>query len=394
MGLHEDLMDEDIVIFHYGMSSLGNKYELEPLRIPPAFIKHLHGTSLERSTLTRHTGGVWHVKVARETDGVYFSDGWRKFVKDNKVEFGDFLLFKYDGNLSFEVDVYGKTCCEKEVQAEIMQNEVVQEEEVPNEVVHRELMQNKVVRIEEIQNENEVIQRKVMKNKTVQTEIQDNVVKAEMMQRQSEEVRTEIVQNEIVQLEMEQREVVSKGLQTEVVQREVMQVQCEEKDAKVSHICPCKYIPVNKIMKSSASAKKNCGMNQSKKRTDPSASSSSATVPTKNRTKYELETKMVFDSSSCPFKIKHPHFTARWRSCKGYTMPIPRVFVREHLREKQCMLLRDPGGKHWPIRICHSNHRSDFGGGWHDFWSGNKMGEGDNCIFEFLRQDVIQVHII
>ncbi|XP_054789440.1 putative B3 domain-containing protein Os03g0621600 [Prosopis cineraria] len=41
--------------------------------------------------------------------------GWSKFVEDNKLENGDFLVFKYMSDYSkFKVKIYGKTCCEKE----------------------------------------------------------------------------------------------------------------------------------------------------------------------------------------------------------------------------------------------------------------------------------------
>ncbi|KAJ8645657.1 hypothetical protein MRB53_007405 [Persea americana] len=105
--------------------------------------------------------------------------------------------------------------------------------------------------------------------------------------------------------------------------------------------------------------------------------------------------KAVFDVKSCRFKLKHPHFTARWRQHKPYTVLIPKAFVRQYnLTKRVDWSFRNPSGELWPVKIVHSCNRSDFGAGWRDFRVGNKLTGGDNCIFEFLKDDIIQVHII
>ena len=75
--------------------------------------------------------------------------------------------------------------------------------------------------------------------------------------------------------------------------------------------------------------------------------------------------------------------------------PIPRAFETEHdLRNNPSRFFCDPNGKLWPVRIYHSVGRSDFGAGWRDLLLANGVSEGDKCIFEFVQDDVIQVHII
>lgn len=48
-------------------------------------------------------------------DDVFFKSGWEKFVQDNSLEFGDFLIFYYNGGSKFYVSICGKNNCLKEI---------------------------------------------------------------------------------------------------------------------------------------------------------------------------------------------------------------------------------------------------------------------------------------
>lgn len=51
----------------------------------------------------------------RGNNNLFFWSGWHDFVKDNSLDIGDFLVFKYDGNSMFKVKIYGRNACEKDV---------------------------------------------------------------------------------------------------------------------------------------------------------------------------------------------------------------------------------------------------------------------------------------
>lgn len=51
----------------------------------------------------------------RGNNNLFFWSGWHDFVKDNSLDIGDFLVFKYDGNSMFKVKIYGRNACEKNV---------------------------------------------------------------------------------------------------------------------------------------------------------------------------------------------------------------------------------------------------------------------------------------
>lgn len=60
------------------------------------------------------SGNTWHADLAHETDGLFILDGWVSFVRDHFLENGDSLVFRYDGNLHFTVQIFDQSSCEKE----------------------------------------------------------------------------------------------------------------------------------------------------------------------------------------------------------------------------------------------------------------------------------------
>lgn len=57
----------------------------------------------------------WQVELEKGPDGLFFREGWWKFVEDNSLELGDFLIFKFDRKSKFFIRIYGRTACEKEL---------------------------------------------------------------------------------------------------------------------------------------------------------------------------------------------------------------------------------------------------------------------------------------
>ncbi|XP_028756717.1 putative B3 domain-containing protein Os03g0621600 [Neltuma alba] len=84
------------------------------LQIPPAFNK-VFGKEVPKKAILETYGKSEEVEVEKHDNRFCFCNGWSKFVEDNKLENGDFLVFKYVSDCStFKVRIYGKTCCEKE----------------------------------------------------------------------------------------------------------------------------------------------------------------------------------------------------------------------------------------------------------------------------------------
>ncbi|CAN6460002.1 unnamed protein product [Victoria cruziana] len=83
----------------------------EQLRIPPAFAHHVKKES-SYATLESEAVKNWRVKLAADRDGLLFKNGWKEFFEHHVLRVGDFLLFRYNGNMHFTVQVFGRSCCE------------------------------------------------------------------------------------------------------------------------------------------------------------------------------------------------------------------------------------------------------------------------------------------
>ncbi|KAA8528581.1 hypothetical protein F0562_035936 [Nyssa sinensis] len=86
----------------------------ELLKVPSKFIKHMEGRTSGSVLLVGPSGSTWHVDLIQRNDGLFFHDGWAAFVRDHFIEHGDSLVFRYDGNLHFTVQVFDQSACEKE----------------------------------------------------------------------------------------------------------------------------------------------------------------------------------------------------------------------------------------------------------------------------------------
>lgn len=53
--------------------------------------------------------------MKKADDYFIFEKGGRKFVDDNSLKFGDFLVFAYNGNSEFHVIVFGQNKCPKQI---------------------------------------------------------------------------------------------------------------------------------------------------------------------------------------------------------------------------------------------------------------------------------------
>ncbi|KAK1373360.1 hypothetical protein POM88_029553 [Heracleum sosnowskyi] len=85
------------------------------LLIPPKFVR-LHRTTLARNCILRPTGtqDSWRVRTKQINNLLYFNEGWEKFAQHHTLGFGDFLVFRYAQDCEFYVDMFDKSCCNKE----------------------------------------------------------------------------------------------------------------------------------------------------------------------------------------------------------------------------------------------------------------------------------------
>nr|XP_011458372.1 PREDICTED: B3 domain-containing protein Os11g0197600-like isoform X2 [Fragaria vesca subsp. vesca] len=91
-------------------------YSTRYLRIPPPFLELISNDLSGEATLNSNTCSEWswNVGVTKTIRSVYFKDGWQEFLKDNSVEDGDFVVFEYEGNMNFNVQIFDNSGCERD----------------------------------------------------------------------------------------------------------------------------------------------------------------------------------------------------------------------------------------------------------------------------------------
>jgi hypothetical protein len=89
-------------------------YILLMQRIPDGFVRQMEGTTRGLVSLTGPSGNTWQVRLVEHDNYLFLHHGWSTFVGDHHLEYGDLLVFRYEGHLHFTVQVFGENACEKE----------------------------------------------------------------------------------------------------------------------------------------------------------------------------------------------------------------------------------------------------------------------------------------
>lgn len=84
------------------------------LKVPSKFVEHLEDRTSRSLSLIGPSGNIWHVDMIEYNGHLFFRDGWPTFVKDHSIQCGDTLVFRYDGNSNFTVQIFDQSSCEKD----------------------------------------------------------------------------------------------------------------------------------------------------------------------------------------------------------------------------------------------------------------------------------------
>ncbi|XP_077224922.1 B3 domain-containing protein REM10-like [Tasmannia lanceolata] len=108
--------------------------------------------------------------------------------------------------------------------------------------------------------------------------------------------------------------------------------------------------------------------------------------------------KKVGIEGSSSYKPKAPHFvtTIKPSNLSYDYLNIPRKFVvANSLGNVRKITIKDPERRSFPVTMSRNSLRdvTFFAGGWRRFALSNKLEEGDECIFELMAKDVMEVRI-
>ncbi|XP_027068888.2 putative B3 domain-containing protein At5g66980 [Coffea arabica] len=109
----------------------------QSLKLPSSFTSFLKSSLPDKVFLKNHYDDkrIWAVEVAKIENDLFFQAGWSQFLAENCLEFGDLLVFQYNGGQEFDFKILGKTADKREViYAFDFSSEEQQEEEYPQEM--------------------------------------------------------------------------------------------------------------------------------------------------------------------------------------------------------------------------------------------------------------------
>ncbi|XP_011621668.1 B3 domain-containing protein Os01g0723500 isoform X2 [Amborella trichopoda] len=84
------------------------------LALPQELYKHINGVASERAILESPSGKLWLVELKKTEEGAFFQNGWKEFIKGHSVKLGESIVFRYDGNLRFDVQIFGSNGYQRE----------------------------------------------------------------------------------------------------------------------------------------------------------------------------------------------------------------------------------------------------------------------------------------
>ncbi|XAR64083.1 hypothetical protein NMG60_11024289 [Bertholletia excelsa] len=87
----------------------------QQLVLPKKFANNLREKLPDNVTLKGPSGAKWNVELLKSGSTVIFKKGWKTFVEDHSLKEDDVLVFKYNGDLQFDVLIFdGRSFCERE----------------------------------------------------------------------------------------------------------------------------------------------------------------------------------------------------------------------------------------------------------------------------------------
>ncbi|KAJ1419765.1 DNA-binding barrel domain superfamily [Sesbania bispinosa] len=310
-------------------------------KIPDAFICRMEGRSYGIVLLTGPSGNTWQVRLSKQDNDIFFHHGWPTFVGDHCLECGDLLVFRYEGNLHFTVQVFDKNACEKEA------------------AFHSECSQNSC---------------NFINIKGQQRDSKENS-SLDVVEGVPKKMRHSTIDNQELELG-----IVGKELTKYEVVKPISMFRESEETSNTFHM-------ENNHEDEDAAILYRSG------KEDEHYNLSGVSLSKLSSAHDEKKVAQSFTSS-------FPYFVRIMKSFNvsgSYTLNIPYQFSMAHLPNcKIKIILHNLKGEHWtvnsvPTTRVHTSHT--LCGGWMAFVRGNNIKVGDICIFELIHECELRVHI-
>ncbi|GAV84812.1 B3 domain-containing protein [Cephalotus follicularis] len=370
---------------------LSNTVHERKLRIPENFVRKFRDELSAAVTLTVPDGHIWHLGLKKVDNKIWFSDGWQEFMERYSICVGYFLVFRYEGNSSFNVFIFNLSSSEINYRSNTL------------EVLNRG-KQNYI--FEEMEdNDNEImvvspqypipdcLKSKVFDDRHDQLTSRKNYNSTEMQNLSSGSKL-----NNSINWATEGNLHLSKGGNSSLstnrsgrdlgVQLNYVGRQNVANEGKL-------YSPREETPKVKKSGRK-------KRKIDPNEQVSSAqdeeevemrfrfyeSASARKRTVTAEERERAVNAAKA-FEPPNPFCRVVLRPSylyRGCIMYLPSCFAEKHLNGVSGYIkLQLSDGKQWPVRCLYRGGRAKLSQGWYEFSMENNLGEGDVCVFELMR---------
>uniref|UniRef100_A0ACD5ZXZ4 Uncharacterized protein n=1 Tax=Avena sativa TaxID=4498 RepID=A0ACD5ZXZ4_AVESA len=294
---------------------------------------------------------TWLVEIASDTKGLFFGDGWKKFVTDHSIESGNILTFCYDGRSQFSVVVFDGMCIQK-----------------PS-AFHAKPSKNLI--------------------DTTDSDEEDNgmsIVPQEENNGTKKSMTSEIDANGSLRKHSNGASIGYKSDNLNSIEGSDSSYCMSEESIS----CNDSSKSVPRLLEFSKDVNV-CGETIAECQRQPEVTSQRPPVSGKQKN-YALQKAKKY-KSKYPITVQIMKDTFVY---KIFFMIIPCKFVKEHLPQtKKKLTLWDPQGRAWEVTYVYCNNRcvGAFSGGWGKFSIGNHLEMFDVCVFELFSKDNIKVHI-
>ncbi|XP_028777083.1 B3 domain-containing transcription factor VRN1 [Neltuma alba] len=358
------------------------------LRVPDYFLRKFGGELSTIATLSVPDGSVWRICIKKVDNNFWLHDGWKEFVQRYSIGVGCFLVFRYEGNSSFNVHIFNLAASEINYQLANRNSD------------ERPYFSNQHI-FEEMEDEDSIeysdstpshltpgaFNNKVIAGSADQLTPGKNYTPSPLQNLFNGSKLNSINWGDTIS---------SKGANSQnnqLTRDKGVQFNAAEFKRSTEEL---------KLRASNNETQRVKKTVRKRRKTDPNGEESSPhheeevemrfrfyeSASARKRTVTAEERERAVNAAKAyeppnPFcrVVLRPSYLYR-----GCIMYLPSCFAEKHLNGVSGFIkLQITEGRQWPVRCLYRGGRAKLSQGWFEFAQDNNLGEGDVCVFELLR---------
>ncbi|XP_068323997.1 B3 domain-containing transcription factor VRN1-like isoform X2 [Pyrus communis] len=341
--------------------------QAKQLRIPESFVQKFRNELSTTAKLTVPDGRVWHVGVKKVDNKFWFHGVWQEFIEHYSIRVGYFLTFRYEGCSSFTVHIFNLKTAEINYQptalsstgGSVYRYQVFEEMEDDDSVEILGSSPTSIVTDSLRDKRFGDSANQLMPGKNCTPSLQNlfNGSKPKNCMSRSDAGNLHLSKGDDLQA----------GEDTRSIKKTMRKKRKVNPDVQESSSKQEKEVEIRFRFYESASARKR-------------------TVTAEERER-AINAAKTFEPDN-PFcrVVLRPSYLYR-----GCIMYLPSCFAEKNLNGVSGFIkLQSADGRQWSVRCLYRGGRAKLSQGWYEFTMDNNLGEGDVCVFEFLKmKDIV-----